>query len=154
VRSPILDIVRPSWPWYDGFVPWVSRTILLMSLGLTLVALPGCVRRTVTIDSQPQGAIVWLNDREVGRTPVDVDFVFYGTYDVRLVKEGYEPRLTYGRVRAPLWDMVGLDLAAELFPVPLHSQSRLEYPLARRNDDPDALRDRAWEFRRRMAAGR
>ncbi|MFB3120043.1 MAG: PEGA domain-containing protein [Stenotrophomonas maltophilia] len=36
------------------------------------------------ITSEPPGALVWLNDREIGRTPVDVDFEFYGRYDVRL----------------------------------------------------------------------
>lgn len=44
----------------------------------------GCVQRTITITSNPTGALVHLNDEEVGRTPLTVPFTFYGTYDVRV----------------------------------------------------------------------
>ncbi len=43
----------------------------------------GCVERTVTITSEPDNALVYLNDEEIGRTPVTVSFTFYGVYDVR-----------------------------------------------------------------------
>jgi hypothetical protein len=127
----------------------IGRSILPVLLIAAVIASSGCVRRTVTIDSQPPGAIVWMNDREVGRTPVDVDFLFYGRYDVRLVKEGYEPKLTSGRVRAPLWDNPPFDLFAELMPMNLHSRSHLSYELDERDDDTDALKDRARELRSR-----
>lgn len=91
--------------------------------------LGGCVRRTITIDSQPSDALVWLNDREIGRTPVSVDFVHYGTYDVVLMKEGYEPLITTGDASAPVWDMPPLDLGAELLPISLRSHIAWEYEL-------------------------
>lgn len=49
-----------------------------------MVAGFGCVERTITITSEPSGALVHLNDEEVGRTPLTVPFTFYGVYDVRL----------------------------------------------------------------------
>ena len=59
---------------------------------LTIIALllasVGCVERLITVRSQPSGALVYLNDEEVGRTPVTVPFTFYGYYDVRLEHEG------------------------------------------------------------------
>jgi hypothetical protein len=128
------------------------RFMVYTLLIVATVAASGCVRRTVTIDSQPPGAIVWLNDREVGRTPVEVDFLFYGDYDVRLVKEGYEPKLTSGKVRPPIWDNVPIDFVAEVLPVNLHSRSHLHYQLEGRDDDPDALRARARELRARIIA--
>ena len=111
----------------------------------------GCVRRTITITTDPPGTIVWLNDREVGRSPVDVDFDYYGTYDVRLEREGYEPQMTSGVAKAPWWDNVGLDLVAELMPFPIHSRVAWHYALEPIDDDPEALARRARELRSKVA---
>jgi hypothetical protein len=111
----------------------------------------GCVRRTITISTEPPGAMVWLNDREIGRSPVDVDFDYYGTYDVRLEQEGYEPRMTSGAAEAPWWDTVGLDLVAEVLPFRLHSRVEWHYDLEPVNDDPEALTERARTLRAQVA---
>jgi len=95
--------------------------------------------------------MVWLNDREVGRSPVDVDFDFYGTYDVRLEREGYEPQMTSGDAEAPWWDMVVLDLVAEAMPFPVHSRVEWHYALEPLDDDPEALTRRARELRSKVA---
>jgi hypothetical protein len=81
----------------------------------------GCVRRTITITSEPSGALCWLNGREVGRTPVTVDFLHYGTYDVVLEADECEPLLTSGKANPPLWDNVPLDLFAEMAPGEPHA---------------------------------
>ncbi len=113
-------------------------------IGMVLAALAaacGCVRRTITITTEPPGTLVWLNDREVGRTPVQVDFKHYGTYDVRLEHRGYEPMMTSGRANPPWWDHVGLDLFAELTPADLAVIEPDERPLGfggDRNRPPDA----------------
>lgn len=114
-------------------------------------ALPaGCVRRTITITSEPAGALVWLNEREVGRTPVTVDFTYYGRYDVQLERDGYEPRMTSAVARAPLWDLPGPDFFAELVPVELHSRTEWHFDLTPRDDRVDHLLDRADDLRRRL----
>ncbi len=126
--------------------PWrVTPSLLLCSLLAT-----GCVRRTILITSEPPGALVWLNDREIGRTPVDVDFLYYGRYDVRLVHEAYEPLLGSGLATAPWWDTIGLDLVAELLPIELRSANVWHYDLEPKDDDPDALLRRAEELRSRV----
>ncbi len=83
---------------------------------MLMMGLSGCVQRVISITSEPSGALVRLNDREVGRTPLEVPFTFYGTYDVRLEREGSEPMWTVGEARAPWWDTVPLDLLAEAVP--------------------------------------
>jgi hypothetical protein len=117
---------------------------LLASWG---VLATGCVRRTITISTDPSGAMVWLNDREVGRSPVDVDFDFYGTYDVRLERAGYEPQMTSGDAKSPWWDTVGLDLVAEVLPFRFHSRVEWHYALEPIDDDPEALTRRARDLR-------
>ena len=114
--------------------------------------LPGCVQRTITITSDPPGALVWLNDREIGRTPLDVDFVYYGIYDVRLVREGYEPVMTSGKAKAPWWETIGLDLLAELAPMDLKSHVEWHYELEPLDDDLGALEQRARDLRSRVPA--
>ena len=108
---------------------------------------PGCVRRTITITSDPPGALVWLNDREVGRTPLDVDFLHYGDYDVRLVADGYEPLTTSGLAKPPWWDNVPLDLGAELLPTRLEHHVTWHYELDPLDEDVAALRERAEAMR-------
>ena len=125
-----------------------TRTSLLLLSAL--LVLPGCVKRTITITSDPEGALVWLNDREIGRTPVDVEFVHYGAYDVRLVKDGYEPLLTSGKASPPFWDHVGLDLLAELNPSRPHADIRWHYEMIPSDQDEDALLSRARELRRQI----
>ena len=57
---------------------------------LALACLVACsTQRTLTIDSRPSGAKVWVNGVERGTTPVRVPFVHYGYVSVRLEKPGY-----------------------------------------------------------------
>ncbi len=82
-----------------------------------LVCLSGCIERRIRVTSEPPGAIVWLNDREIGRTPVETGFTFHGDYDVRLALQGYEPVHTERRAEAPVHEWPGIDLVAHALPV-------------------------------------
>lgn len=76
----------------------------------------GCAERRLAISSEPPGATVWVNDVEVGRTPVEVNFTHYGTYDVRLRLNGYEPVATSAKAEAPWYEFIGADLITEALP--------------------------------------
>lgn len=120
--------------------------ILLLSICLSV----GCVQRTLSITSDPPGALVWLNDQEVGRTPLEVPFTFYGVYDVRLEADGYEPLWTTGDAPMPWWEAPGPDLFAEMIP---GAESRVawHYELAEATPaeevDVPAVLDRARQLR-------
>ena len=111
----------------------------------------GCVRRTVTVNTDPQGATVILNDEEIGTSPVSVDFIWYGDYDVTVRKEGYETLHTHERLTAPWYQVPPIDLIAEaLIPVTLHDRHEMSFalepasPIARQE-----LIEQAEEFRER-----
>lgn len=90
------------------------------SCGALLAAsmfLTGCLQRTIKVTTQPAGAVVWINDNEVGRTPLETDFTFYGKFSVRIRKEGYEPIVEVKNVKAPLREQPGIDLVAEALPI-------------------------------------
>jgi hypothetical protein len=92
-------------------------------------ALAGCLERTVTITSKPEGAIVWLNDTEVGRTPVTTGFTYYGDYDVRLKLEGYETLSTHRKAVAPIYEYAPIDLVATAVPARIRTDLTWHFDL-------------------------
>ena len=127
-----------------------GHAIVIASLLVVIAMASGCVRRTITITSEPQGALCWLNGREVGRTPITVDFLYYGDYDVQLTHEGFEPLLTMGKAESPLWDTIPFDLATEVWPAEAHSDIRWHYVMQPREENRDALIDRASQLREKL----
>ena len=115
----------------------------LLSILFIYTFMLGCVKRTISITSNPGGALVWVNDREVGRTPVTLGFVYYGEYDVRLEKDGQEPLMTTAWTQRPFYDAPIIDFAAEMGPFYLQSNSAWHFELIPRNDDPELLLQRA-----------
>jgi len=97
--------------------------------GLTLLSV-GCVERTLTIRSAPDGALVHLNQREVGRTPLTVDFTWYGDYDVVLRKDGYQTLTTHRRIHAPWYQWPGIDFVTEcLIPATITDHQEIAFEL-------------------------
>ncbi|GAB4186152.1 MAG: hypothetical protein Kow00105_00580 [Phycisphaeraceae bacterium] len=127
----------------------MKRTALLLLVSASLFTV-GCVQRTISITSEPPGALVYLNDQEVGRTPVTVPFTFYGVYDVRLEAEGYQPLWTQKRAVAPWWETPGIDLFAEAVPdgkVELQWHFQMEPQPPAEEVDADVLLDHARQMR-------
>ncbi len=115
--------------------------------------LTGCVERTIKITSEPPGALVYLNDEEVGRTPCRTEFTYYGTYDVRLVLDGYEPYMGPGKMDTPIHQWPVFDLVAEILPTQFSDTVEWHFDLQTVDDDPAAMLDRALQLRSRMHEG-
>jgi len=126
------------------------RSILLIAVFSLAASQGGCVRRTILVTSEPNGALVYLNDQEVGRTPVEVDFTYYGEYDVRLVRDGYEPITTSAMAWPPLWDNIPFDLVAEAIPGEPHAQIHWHYDLQPPDDNRDEMLTRAMALREKI----
>ncbi|MHC4534809.1 MAG: PEGA domain-containing protein [Planctomycetota bacterium] len=76
--------------------------------------LSGCVERNLTINTKPQGALVILNDEEIGTSPVTVSFEWYGDYWVRISKEGYESLNTHRPLKRPWYDIFPFDFFVQI----------------------------------------
>ena len=98
---------------YNALMP---RLVPLLVIACVCTLSLGCVERRLLITSEPSGALVYLNDQEVGRTPLKVPFTWYGTYDVRLEREGYQTLETEQVAEQPWWEKPGPDLFAEAIP--------------------------------------
>ena len=89
-------------------------------LGLTLLALAaltqtGCVSRRLMVQSNPPGAMVLLEGKEVGYTPTGVDFTYYGTRELTLIKDGYETKTQLVPVRAPWYQWPVIEFFSDNF---------------------------------------
>ena len=107
----------------------------------------------MTINSDPPGALVYLNDQEVGRTPLKRDFMWYGDYDVQVRKEGYETLKTHKRVFAPWYEWVPIDLVAEIMPFTATDNHDLFFTLKPQAEEaaaPGPLVQRAEELKDRL----
>lgn len=127
-----------------------SVAVLAAIGGLTLVA--GCVERTAKVRTNPPGAIVVMNDEEVGVSPVKFNFLWYGDYDIMIRKPGYETLKTHHRIDAPWWQYPPFDIVAEtLIPTTIRDEHELPVyeltPLA--SPAADELVERAQELRER-----
>ncbi len=78
--------------------------VLTIIVLVSVTILSGCVERNLTINTEPEGAIVILNDEEIGNSPVTVSFEWYGDYNVAIRKEGYETLKTHRKLKAPWYD--------------------------------------------------
>ena len=95
----------------------MAQRYLFTRLALCLVAslhLTGCVERKLTINTEPQGALVALNDEEIGESPTTVNFEWYGDYNVRISKEGYETLKTHRELKGPWYDGFPFDFFAQI----------------------------------------
>ena len=90
-----------------------SAALVLLLIAATF--LTGCngVRRRLTITSVPEGATVWLNDQEIGQTPISQNITWSGKYKIRLAKEGMETKTVMHEVRTPWYLWPGVDFVSE-----------------------------------------
>ena len=116
---------------------------------LTVPALCGCVRRKLTVRSNPPGATVYLDGKDIGRTPLSTNFDHYGKREFRIVKQGYETKSELKSVRAPWYQWVGFDFVSEvLLPGKLTDHKSYEFDLQPERAIPDSeIVARAKEFR-------
>ena len=116
----------------------------------------GCVEQLLSLDSDPSGAVVTLNDQEVGRTPVTTNFKWYGYYDANVRKDGFQTLKVKAPVIAPWWQWVPFDLIAEILPVRLTDQQFLHFtlqPITARLNDPNRLLRQGERLRTELETG-
>ena len=120
------------------------RYMLMIALASgPLVGLTSCVRRTIEITTEPSGALIWVNGREAGRTPVAIDFTHYGTYDLMIRKKGWEPIIDVRKAPVPVTDVPGPDLLVEILPIDVHHVVKWHIDLQPSDASRTALLNRA-----------
>ena len=133
------------------FAPYRLRLLApLVVTALLCASQAGCVQRRLTIRSNPPGALVYVDDYEIGRTPVSTDFVYYGTRKIRLVKDGFETLTVLQPIPSPWYEIPPLDFVSEnIVPSEIRDERALNFQLVPQVIVPeDQLLGRAENLRR------
>ncbi len=130
------------------------RITILMAIVACVCCPAGCVQRRMVVRSNPPGAVVYIDDYEIGTTPVATNFTYYGTRKIRLVKNGYETLTVMQPVPVPWYEITPIDFFTEnLIPGKIHDTRTLDYQLVPQLVVPSQqLLDRAEGLRRQTRA--
>ena len=85
----------------------------LLLLCLMSLSLSGCVRRRMTVRTNPPGATVSVDNQVIGTTPAATNFVYYGSREFRIEKDGYRTETIVQKIHPPWYEFPGLDFISE-----------------------------------------
>lgn len=94
---------------------WIQLALLILIPILFYTIGCNSVHRRLSITSEPSGARVWINDQEVGRTPISQNVIYSGTYKIRCEQESCETTTIMHDVRTPWYLYPGADFISENF---------------------------------------
>lgn len=125
-----------------------SKLSILVVLAIVILA-TGCVQRRLIVRSHPEGALVTIDSTVVGHTPVPVPFVYYGTREIQLEKEGFKTIKVKERIRPPWYEKVPFSFFSNNFAFrEIRDERLLEFELEPRTQvEENLLLDRANELR-------
>lgn len=131
------------------------RPLLLICLALSCLLPCGCVRRRLTVRTNPPGAQVFIDDQEVGTTPCSTAFIYYGTRKITIIKDGYRTETLYHRVSPPWYEYPPLDFFAETaVPHEIRDERVVDVQLVPQEIVPEGpLRERAENLRNQARMG-
>ncbi|MFO0429508.1 MAG: PEGA domain-containing protein [Planctomyces sp.] len=105
----------------SGFLPDFGLPVMLIKrfhllvLLILVVSQTGCVHRRFTVNTNPPGALVRVDGKDIGYSPASVDFTWYGTREIQLLKDGYETRTELTSIPAPWYQVFPLDFFSDNF---------------------------------------
>lgn len=104
-----------------------ASLLVLFTAGVFTV---GCVERKLHIRSEPEGVLVQVNGREVGRTPLDWPYEHYGLLRINARLPGYHAVELEHRLKVPWYQRPVLDFFADiLWPGTIHDDQYLDLHL-------------------------
>jgi hypothetical protein len=116
----------------------------------------GCVSRRVAIQSNPPGALVLIDGQEKGYTPYSMDFTYYGTREIQLVKPGFETLTVMQKTPAPWYQVFPIEFFADnLWPCRATNRNNFYYQMQPHVIAPvEELLDNAESLRTQSQVGR
>lgn len=113
-----------------------TRFTLTVLLAAALAAGPGCVKKSISVCTDPPGALVYIDGLEAGKAPVHhVPFHFYGTRQIAVYKNGYLPEKRTVTIKTPWYSCFPIDIFTELI-IPWDIADRRDYYFALKRAEP------------------
>ncbi len=116
---------------------------------LAILSLSGCVERRYTIRTNPPGALVVVNNEEIGTTPVSKTFYHYGPRDITLMQDGFTTQRVLQKIDAPWFDNYLTEFISECV-VPFTIRDEREFVYDMKQTEPprtDELLNRGQSLR-------
>lgn len=109
----------------------------------------------MTFISNPPGAMVLLEGKEIGYSPASADFIWYGTRQVTLIKDGFETKTDLVTVAAPWYQWPVIEFFSDnLLPTRITDRRVFNFELQPKKIIPDEeLRSRARQLRSEAQMG-
>jgi len=131
-----------------------QRIVVTVVIAVTVVS-SGCVRRRLTVRTNPPGAVVSVDNQVIGTTPAASSFTYYGTREIRVEKDGYRTESLKSRINPPWYQYPGLDFITEtLWPWEIRDERIIDVELVPQVLEPtDQVLNRADQLRSQSRAG-
>ncbi len=131
------------------------RRIAVGLLMFCLLCAPGCVRRRLTVRTTPPGAVVSVDNQVIGTAPAATSFVYYGTREIRVEKDGYQTEVLKRRLYAPWYQWPGIDFVTDtLWPFEIRDERIIDVELVPKQVEPlEQVMQRADQLRGQSRTG-
>jgi len=129
---------------------------------MALFLFTGCVTRTITIKTNPSNALVYVDDKLVGESPVEIPFTYYGTRKITIEKKDADGRLlcerkiVFEKIKTPVYEVFPLDFFSEIvWPFDIQDSHVLNYDLVEvtplsRKEQQKIVMENAEELRQKV----
>lgn len=137
--------------YFNFLIPFIAVFLLF-----------GCVTRTITVRTNPSNALVYIDDKLVGESPVTIPFTYYGTRKITIEKRDADGKLirkretVFEKIKPPIYQIFPLDFVSEFaLPFNMKDDHILNYdlvelePLSRKEMQKKVL-DNAEELRQKL----
>lgn len=125
---------------------WVASFLL----AVIVLSGPGCVRRRMTVRTSPPGATVSVDNQLIGTSPAATSFVYYGTREFRIEKDGYRTETIRRKIKPPWYQLPVAEFVSEtLWPGELRDERIIDVELVPEGvESSEAVLNRAEQLRR------
>ncbi len=103
------------------------RRLTLYALLVCLVAMTGCVKQLLLVETTPPGAKIFYNGHYLGESPLTTEFLWYEPYRLRVEHAEYSPLQENGVLKAPPWLWFPLDGVMAVLPLPFRDRHRITF---------------------------
>ncbi|MFO1023018.1 MAG: PEGA domain-containing protein [Planctomycetales bacterium] len=117
-----------------------NHRAILFGLMICAAGFSGCVHRRMSINSNPPGALVLLEGEEVGYTPMSLDFTYYGTRELTLIKDGFKTLTVMQKVPAPWYQRGPMEFVTDNLAL-TKINNRHEFTYALEPQEPTSSQD-------------
>jgi hypothetical protein len=91
----------------------ILNQLLVMAVVIAIANSTGCVRKRMTVRTNPSGAMVYIDKQPIGLTPVSTSFTYYGTRNIEIVRDGYRTERFLRKISPPWYEIPPLDFFSE-----------------------------------------